>query len=123
MKALVSSPYVLGAAVLASLSGFPMGYDMGVISIINVIKQFHQTYPFAETAFGTEFMTAMLLLGPFVTVSSCLTWLIDTLASGRSLLWLLCLILEPFSRRQPRITLVLLPEDLLEVLVSAHWPW
>lgn len=66
MKALFSSPYVSGAAVLASLGGFSMGYDMGVISIINVMKQFHQAYPFAETAFGTEFMTAMLLLGAFV---------------------------------------------------------
>lgn len=63
---LVSSPYVSGAAVLASLGGFSMGYDMGVISIINVMDQFHKAYPFAETAFGTEFMTAMLLLGAFV---------------------------------------------------------
>lgn len=66
ISGLVSSPYVSGAAVLASLGGFSMGYDMGVISLINVMDQFHKTYPFAETAFGTEFMTAMLLLGAFV---------------------------------------------------------
>lgn len=66
ISGLVSSPYVSGAAVLASLGGFSMGYDMGVISLINVMDQFHKTYPFAETAFGKEFMTAMLLLGAFV---------------------------------------------------------
>ncbi len=66
ISGLVSSPYVSGAAVLASLGGFSMGYDMGVISLINVMDQFHKKYPFAETAFGTEFMTAMLLLGAFV---------------------------------------------------------
>lgn len=43
-----------------------MEYDMGVISIIIVMKQFHQTYPFAETVFGSEFMTAVFLLGAFV---------------------------------------------------------
>lgn len=66
ISGLVSSPYVSGAAVLASLGGFSMGYDMGVISLINVMDQFHKAYPFAETAFGKEFMTAMLLLGAFV---------------------------------------------------------
>lgn len=66
VKGLLSSKYVFGAAVLASLGGFSMGYDMGVISIINVMEQFHHTYPFATSAFGTEFMTAMLLLGAFV---------------------------------------------------------
>jgi hypothetical protein len=66
ISGLVSSPYVSGAAVLASLGGFSMGYDMGVISIINVMDQFHTKYPFAATAFGKEFMTAMLLLGAFV---------------------------------------------------------
>ncbi|OOQ85827.1 hexose carrier protein [Penicillium brasilianum] len=63
---LISSPYVSGAAVLASLGGFSMGYDMGVISLINVMDQFHTTYPFTETSFGKEFMTAMLLLGAFL---------------------------------------------------------
>jgi MFS family permease len=66
IRGIVSSPYVSGAAVLASLGGFSMGYDMGVISIINVMDQFHAKYPFAETDFGKELMTAMLLLGAFV---------------------------------------------------------
>lgn len=66
ISGLVSSPYVSGAAVLASLGGFSMGYDMGVISLINVMDQFHTTYPFAATSFGKEFMTAMLLLGAFL---------------------------------------------------------
>lgn len=64
--AVLSSGYVSGAAVLASLGGFSMGYDMGVISIINVMDQFHAKYPFAGTSFGEELMTAMLLLGAFV---------------------------------------------------------
>lgn len=66
VRGLLSSKYVFGAGVLASLGGFSMGYDMGVISIINVMNQFHEAYPFATSAFGTEFMTAMLLLGAFV---------------------------------------------------------
>ena len=66
MRSVVSSPYVLGAAVLASLGGFSMGYDMGVISLINNMDQFHAAYPFSKTSFGEEFMTAMLLLGAFV---------------------------------------------------------
>ncbi|KAG2003981.1 hypothetical protein GB937_009218 [Aspergillus fischeri] len=66
VKGLLSSKYVFGAAVLASLGGFSMGYDMGVISIINVMEQFHHAYPFAASAFGMEFMTVMLLLGAFV---------------------------------------------------------
>lgn len=66
IRSVLASPYVSGAAVLASLGGFSMGYDMGVISIINVMDQFHATYPFAETAFGKELMTSMLLLGSFV---------------------------------------------------------
>jgi len=66
IRGLISSAYVFGAAVIASLGGFSMGYDMGVISLINVMDQFHAKYPFAKTDFGTEFMTAMLLLGAFV---------------------------------------------------------
>lgn len=43
-----------------------MGYDIGVISVIEVMGQFHEAYPFATSAFGTELMIAMLLLGAFV---------------------------------------------------------
>lgn len=65
IKDIVRSPYVFGAAILASLGGFSMGYDMGVISVINDMDQFHARYPITKTSFGTELMTAMLLLGAF----------------------------------------------------------
>jgi hypothetical protein len=63
---LIMSPYVFGAAFLASLGGFSFGYDQGVISIINVMPQFHAVYPKTETAFGKSFMTGMLELGAFI---------------------------------------------------------
>jgi MFS family permease len=66
VRGLFSSGYVFGAAFLASLGGFSFGYDQGVISIINVMDQFHAAFPQTETAFGTGFMTGMLLLGGFV---------------------------------------------------------
>lgn len=66
MRGLVSSPYVFGAAMLASLGGFSFGFDQGVISIINVMDKFHEAFPQAKTAFGKGFMTGMLLLGAFV---------------------------------------------------------
>lgn len=66
IRGLVSSGYVLGAAFLASLGGFSFGYDQGVISIINVMEQFHAVFPQAATAFGKGLMTGMLLLGAFV---------------------------------------------------------
>ncbi|OJJ59171.1 hypothetical protein ASPSYDRAFT_150895 [Aspergillus sydowii CBS 593.65] len=71
IKDLVRSPYVFGAAMLASFGGFSFGYDQGVISLILVMDQFRETYP--ETSpdsprygFHTGFMTAMLELGAFV---------------------------------------------------------
>lgn len=66
VRGIFSSGYVFGAALLASLGGFSFGYDQGVISIINEMTQFHRAFPQTETAFGTSFMTAMLLLGAFV---------------------------------------------------------
>lgn len=63
---LADSPYVFGAALLASLGGFSFGYDQGVISIINVMDQFHHAFPRSETAFGKSLMTAMLEFGAFV---------------------------------------------------------
>ncbi|KAH1432772.1 hypothetical protein KXX32_002033 [Aspergillus fumigatus] len=65
-KGIFSSKYAFGAAFLASMGGFSMGYDMGVISIINSMDKFHAAYPRAESAFGKGFMTGMLLLGAFV---------------------------------------------------------
>lgn len=66
IRGIFASPYVFGAAFLASLGGFSFGYDQGVISIINVMDQFHNTFPRTDTPFGTSFMTGMLLLGAFV---------------------------------------------------------
>lgn len=66
MRGLFSNSYVFGAAFLASLGGFSFGYDQGVISIINVMDNFHRAFPEAATAFGTSFMTSMLLLGAFI---------------------------------------------------------
>jgi hypothetical protein len=66
IRGIASSPYVFGAAFLASLGGFSFGYDQGVISIINVMPQFHRVYPRTDSAFGKSFMTAMLQLGSFV---------------------------------------------------------
>ncbi|KAJ0106939.1 general substrate transporter [Diaporthe amygdali] len=66
IRGLLGNSYVFGAAFLASLGGFSFGYDQGVISIINVMDQFHNTFPQTKTAFGTSFMTAMLLFGAFV---------------------------------------------------------
>ncbi|KAH7009926.1 general substrate transporter [Ilyonectria destructans] len=71
LSGIVRSPYVLGAAALASFGGFSFGYDQGVISIILVMEQFHEYFP--ETApghpgygFNVGFMTGMLELGAFV---------------------------------------------------------
>lgn len=71
VRGLVSSPYIFGAALLASLGGFSFGYDQGVISIINVMPQFHAQFP--ETSpdhpgngFYLGFMTGMLELGAFL---------------------------------------------------------
>ncbi|KAM0229643.1 hypothetical protein ACHAPO_009907 [Fusarium lateritium] len=66
IRGVVASPYVFGAAFLASMGGFSFGYDQGVISIVNVMPQFHQAFPRAETAFGKGFMTGMLELGAFI---------------------------------------------------------
>ncbi|KAI0100996.1 general substrate transporter [Nemania sp. FL0031] len=65
------SPYVLGAAALASCGGFSFGYDQGVISVILTMPQFFRQYP--ETApghpsreFNIGFMTGVLELGAFI---------------------------------------------------------
>lgn len=68
---IVRSPYVFGAALLASFGGFSFGYDQGVISLILTMPQFHKQFP--ETASGSPhygfhvgFMTGMLELGAFI---------------------------------------------------------
>jgi hypothetical protein len=76
---LLDNKFVFGAALLASLGGFSMGYDMGVISIINVMEEFHSAFPQTATEFGKGFMTGMMLLGAFV---GCLfmSWLADRIS-------------------------------------------
>ncbi|KAF7194920.1 MFS glucose transporter mfs1, partial [Pseudocercospora fuligena] len=71
LKGIIASPYVFGAAFLASLGGFSFGYDQGVISLILTMDQFHARFP--ETApghpsqgFYVGFMTGMLELGAFL---------------------------------------------------------
>lgn len=63
---LFDSWFVFGAALLASLGGFSFGYDQGVISIINVMPEFHRAFPQAATPFGKGLMTGMLELGAFI---------------------------------------------------------
>ncbi|KAK3713190.1 hypothetical protein LTR37_008623 [Vermiconidia calcicola] len=71
IRGLISSPFVFGAAFLASLGGFSFGYDQGVISVINVMPQFHAAYPrlapdAPASSFWVGFMTGMLELGAFL---------------------------------------------------------
>lgn len=71
VRGLISSPYVFGAALLASLGGFSFGYDQGVISIINVMPQFHTAFPetspdHPRNGFYLGFMTGMLEFGAFL---------------------------------------------------------
>jgi MFS family permease len=63
---LFDSWFVFGAALLASMGGFSFGYDQGVISVINVMPQFHAAFPDAATPFGKGFMTGMLEFGAFI---------------------------------------------------------
>ncbi|KPM41999.1 hypothetical protein AK830_g4587 [Neonectria ditissima] len=81
---LSQSPYVLAAAFLASLGGFSFGYDQGVISIINVMEQFHDVFPEAKSGFGKGFMTGMLEFGAFL---GCffMPWLADKISRKRAL--------------------------------------
>ncbi|PYI23142.1 MFS monosaccharide transporter [Aspergillus violaceofuscus CBS 115571] len=71
LRDLMRSPYVFGAAWLASIGGFSFGYDQGVISIILEMNQFRQQFPQvspdnAHYGFNTGLMTAMLELGAFI---------------------------------------------------------
>ena len=85
---IIRSPYVFGAALLASFGGFSFGYgreppshavatllilpiDQGVISLILVMPQFHDQFPktapgHAHYGFNVGFMTGMLELGAFI---------------------------------------------------------
>ncbi|KAL2410963.1 High-affinity glucose transporter [Exophiala dermatitidis] len=71
ISGIVRSPYVFGAALLASFGGFSFGYDQGVISLILTMPQFHDHFPqvapgHAHYGFNTGFMTGMLEFGAFI---------------------------------------------------------
>ncbi|KAK2600063.1 hypothetical protein QQS21_005227 [Conoideocrella luteorostrata] len=71
IASIARSPYVFGAALLASFGGFSFGYDQGVISIILTMPQFQKTFPdiapgHSHYGFNTGFMTGMLEFGAFV---------------------------------------------------------
>ncbi|KAI1074744.1 general substrate transporter [Whalleya microplaca] len=84
VRGIAQSPYVFGAAFLASLGGFSFGYDQGVISIINVMDSFHEAFPEAKSGFGKGFMTGMLEFGAFL---GCffMPWLADKISRKRAL--------------------------------------
>ncbi|KAK0661330.1 Hexose transporter HXT10 [Lasiodiplodia hormozganensis] len=91
LRGLIDSPFVFGAAFLASLGGFSFGYDQGVISIINVMPQFLNTYPILnEGGFYTGLMTAMLELGAFL---GCffMPWLADKISRKWALSVVVCI--------------------------------
>ena len=79
VRGLIGSPYVFGAAFLASLGGFSFGYDQGVISVINVMDQFLTKFPLINNGFYKGLMTAMLELGAFL---GCffMPWLADKIS-------------------------------------------
>lgn len=97
IKGIVSSPFVFGAAFLASMGGFSFGYDQGVISIINVMPQFldyyHQVHPSNPGAgFYKGFMTGMLELG------ACLgCFFMPKLADKISRKWALSIVVVIFN--------------------------
>ncbi|KAK8185398.1 general substrate transporter [Phyllosticta capitalensis] len=78
-RGIIASPFVCGAAFLASLGGFSFGYDQGVISVINVMPQFKSQYPEINNGFYKGLMTAMLELGAFL---GCffMPWLADKIS-------------------------------------------
>lgn len=91
LRGLIDSPFVFGAAFLASLGGFSFGYDQGVISIINVMPQFLDAYPILnEGGFYTGLMTAMLELGAFL---GCffMPWLADKISRKWALSVVVCI--------------------------------
>lgn len=85
LRGLLSSNYAFWAAFLASLGGFSFGYDQGVMSIINVMPQFHHKIPQTESAFGKSFMTAMLQLGSFFGVLF-FPWVANKISRKRAIL-------------------------------------
>lgn len=65
------SPYVLGASILLSLGGFTYGYEQTLVTISNVMPQFHRAFPETDptspaASFHIGLATAMIPLGAFV---------------------------------------------------------
>jgi MFS family permease len=84
LKGIVESPYITMVAFLASMGGFSFGYDQGVMSIINVMPQFLDTFPEVKGSFWKGFMTGMLELGACI---GCLfmPWLADKISRKRAI--------------------------------------
>ncbi|KFY89734.1 hypothetical protein V500_05523 [Pseudogymnoascus sp. VKM F-4518 (FW-2643)] len=123
IRGLVGNSYVFGAAALASLGGFSFGYDQGVISIINVMEQFGEAFPQTRSAFGTSFMTAMLLLGAFI---GCI--FMPYLADRISRKWALTVVVVIFDigaifRPRLRAMAPWLLDELLEALELVLLQW
>ncbi|OQV05166.1 hypothetical protein CLAIMM_09950 [Cladophialophora immunda] len=81
---ILRSPFVFGAALLASFGGFSFGYDQGVISLILVMPQFHEQFPkiapgAPHYGFNVGVMTGLLELGAFIGCL-CLPYLADRLS-------------------------------------------
>ncbi|KUL88240.1 hypothetical protein ZTR_04932 [Talaromyces verruculosus] len=70
VRGIFSSGYVFGAAALASLGGFSFGYDQGVISIINVMDQFHATAPLYISEIAPPNLRGILLVLESVSIVS-----------------------------------------------------
>ncbi|KAK9234662.1 general substrate transporter [Lipomyces kononenkoae] len=71
IRGILGSPFVFGAALLASFGGFSFGYDQGVMSLILTIPQFREQFPEIRPdnphyGFNTGLMTGMLELGAFI---------------------------------------------------------
>ena len=84
LKGVVESPYIFMVAFLASMGGFSFGYDQGVMSIINVMPQFLDTFPEVKKSFWKGFMTGMLELGACI---GCffMPWLADRISRKRAI--------------------------------------
>ncbi|KAJ5721296.1 uncharacterized protein N7483_009230 [Penicillium malachiteum] len=71
IKGILNSPFVFGAALLASFGGFSFGYDQGVISLILVMPQFTDQFPEVASSsphsgFNKGLLTGILELGAFI---------------------------------------------------------
>lgn len=61
LAGMVKNPYVFGVAIFASIGGILFGYDQGVISGVQTMPDFMETFPLNSTQTG--FMVSILELG------------------------------------------------------------